>query len=182
MIRDKMSGITIDTEGIVRGRRLIRGKIRDAVSIRIRGKKHYELDGLFVDGADYEEVIIDADGNTITGADYSDFMIAGDIIDHRDGSFTVILGMPTEEEKAVTEAEEKAIALTVGMDEEEAEAARELLMEWKPGRRYPEGAWIKRDGEVCRCVRAHVSRKTDTPGMSAAYSRLSREAKEGERS
>lgn len=181
MIRDKLSGMTIDTEGVMHGRRLVGGRIREAVSFRIRGKKHYELDELFVDGADYEEVIIDADGNTKSGDDYSDFMIAGDIIDHRDGSFTVILGMPTEEEKAVTEAEEKAAALTVGMDEEGAEEARELLMEWKPGRRYPEGAWIKRDGEVFQCERAHVSRKTDMPGVSESYRKSTHRAKEGGR-
>lgn len=181
MIRDKLSGMTIETAGIMRGRRLVGGRIRDAVSIRIEGKKHYELDELFTDGAIYEEVVTDTEGNLAAGDDLGGYFIAGDIIDHRDGSFTVVLGMPTDEEKAVTEAEEKAAALTVGMNEEGAEAARELLMEWKPGRRYPEGAWIKRDGEVFRCEKSHVSRKTDTPGVSASYRKSTHRAKEGGR-
>ena len=51
---------------------------------------------IFID--DVEWYIVEKDNDNIETYDNSDFSIAGDIIDHRDGTITVKMGKPTAEE------------------------------------------------------------------------------------
>lgn len=63
---------------------------RDSKTITLE-MTHAEADELFVDGAEWS--IKDADG---TEYDNSDYCIAGDIIDHRDGTISVKMGKSTD--------------------------------------------------------------------------------------
>lgn len=65
---------------------------------------HADADELFVDDVEWGVVFDGVDSNTNQPVheeyDYSAFNVAGDIIDHRDGTLTVKMGKPTDLEDA----------------------------------------------------------------------------------
>lgn len=83
---------------------------------------------MFVDGAQWfieeetEKVVETVDENSevihetvvdVISHDNSDYSLAGDIIDHRDGTVTVKMGKPTEIEVAMNTIDELLIAMEV---------------------------------------------------------------------
>lgn len=64
---------------------------------------HATADELFVDGLEWsivEDIPTEEDPQHREEWDNSDYSVAGDIIDHRDGSITVKMGKPTDLEEA----------------------------------------------------------------------------------
>lgn len=55
---------------------------------------------LFVNNAQWSIVETDASGTNINEYDNSDYILAGDIIDHRDGTLTIVMGKLTDLEEA----------------------------------------------------------------------------------
>lgn len=69
---------------------------RESKSITLE-MEHATADELFVDDAEWS--ILDGE----TEYDNSDYSVAGDIIDHRDGTLTIKMGKPTDLELAYEE-------------------------------------------------------------------------------
>lgn len=72
----------------------------------------------FVDDIQYRhEWESEANGATeIRQEDLSEFCLAGDIVDHRDGTVTVYMGKPTELELTNAELDEAAAAMREGVN------------------------------------------------------------------
>ena len=85
----------------------------------------------FQDGAQYHqaweslETVTDPDtGETSTQTveytrDLSEWSVAGEVVDHRDGTCTVLMGKPTEREMMQAQLEEQAAALAILFGEAE---------------------------------------------------------------
>lgn len=97
----KINGLTIDVVSVYGGKRDMLGAKRDSLAIKLHSD--YEtVVNTFVDGMAYSLVDISTDdeGNTSTYEyDKSEYSMAGDIVDHRDGTITVHMGKPTELEE-----------------------------------------------------------------------------------
>ena len=90
------------------------GQYRDCLSIKITGSPYETISGMFLNGAVFSimayEEIPNVSGLPSREYEYveypkTDYIVAGDIIDHRDGTFTVLMGKKTalellEEENA----------------------------------------------------------------------------------
>lgn len=116
--------------------------------------------------------------------DNSEYSLAGDITDHRDGTVTVKMGKPTEEESAkatvtalagapVTYAravelrpiiEQAAVSLSDG----EAASVPELITAWAYPVDYAEGDRRSYGGKVHKCRKAHTSQANWTPDKTPA--------------
>lgn len=116
--------------------------------------------------------------------DNSEYSLAGDITDLRDGTVTVKMGKPTEEESAkatvtalagapVTYAravelrpiiEQAAVSLSDG----EAASVPELITAWAYPVDYAEGDRRSYGGKVHKCRKAHTSQANWTPDKTPA--------------
>lgn len=84
----------------IRGvKRDLYGANRDTLTMKFDGVTASELAAVFTEGAIYEvdNGEIDEQGNPIT-YDKSDYCLTGDLIDHRDGTVTVIMAKRTDAE------------------------------------------------------------------------------------
>ena len=77
-----------------------------------------EIKAAFTDGVTYAREWDSQDGdNTLTMTDdLSAYSIAGDIVDHRDGTVTVFMGKPTELELTNAELDEAEAAMREGVN------------------------------------------------------------------
>ena len=116
--------------------------------------------------------------------DNSEYSIAGDITDHRDGTVSIKMGKPTEEESAkatvialagapVTYAravelrpiiEQAAVSLSDG----EAASVPEFITAWAYPVDYAEGDRRSYGGEVYKCRQAHTSQEGWKPSTTPA--------------
>lgn len=116
--------------------------------------------------------------------DNSEYSLAGDITDHRDGTVSIKMGKPTEEESAkatvtalagapVTYAravelrpiiEQAAVSLSDG----EAASVPELITAWAYPVDYAEGDRRSYGGKVHKCRKAHTSQANWTPDKTPA--------------
>lgn len=83
-------------------------------------------DAAFVNGAEYrhewDSTVIAEDGTESTeiySNDLSEYCIAGEIVDHRDGTVTVYMGKKTETELMQERIDEQETALNILFGEEE---------------------------------------------------------------
>ena len=89
-----------------------------------------EAKAAFADGAQYAQVWdsvvtdVDGDGNEVETVveerrDLSEWSFAGEIVDHRDGTVTVLMGKPTEVERLQRTVDEQSAALAILFGEAE---------------------------------------------------------------
>lgn len=134
---------------------------------------------------------LDNDGNptgqteeVVTEEDMSAYSLAGEIVDHRDGTVSIKMGKPTETESAkatvtalagepVTYAravelrpiiEQAAVSLSDG----EAASVPELITAWAYPVAYAEGDRRSYGGKVYKCRQAHTSQVDWTPEKTPA--------------
>lgn len=120
----------------------------------------------------------------VTEEDMSAYSLAGEIVDHRDGTVSIKMGKPTETESAkatvtalvgapVTYAravelrpiiEQAAVSLSDG----EAASVPELITAWAYPVDYAEGDRRNYGGKVCKCRQAHTSQADWTPDKTPA--------------
>ena len=90
----------IEVNGIYGGQRSMLGKIRNSLEIKLKGE-YTNLESIFSDNLKfwvYQEEVENGEIILAETFDKSGYCLGGDIVDHRDGSFTVYMGMKTEEE------------------------------------------------------------------------------------
>jgi hypothetical protein len=134
---------------------------------------------------------LDNDGNptgqteeVVTEEDMSAYSLAGEIVDHRDGTVSIKMGKPTETENAkatvtalagapVTYAravelrpiiEQAAVSLSDG----EAATVPELITAWAYPVAYAEGDRRSYGGRVYKCRQAHTSQEGWKPSATPA--------------
>ena len=134
---------------------------------------------------------LDNDGNptgqteeVVTEEDMSAYSLAGEIVDHRDGTVSIKMGKPTEAETAkatvtalagapVTYAravelrpiiEQAAVSLSDG----EAATVPELITAWAYPVAYAEGDRRSYGGRVYKCRQAHTSQEGWKPSATPA--------------
>lgn len=93
-------GTLIHTKGIYGGQRSMRGKIRNSLEIKLNGD-YSQIKDIFTDNllfSVHQKHMENEDVVHEETFDKSEYCLGGDIIDHRDGSFTVYMGMKTSEE------------------------------------------------------------------------------------
>ena len=123
----------IDTEpSIFEKKRLVCGTFRECIRYTVVGS-FADVAEKFVDGASYlvRESYIDEDGNEATvDYDKSLYCVAGDIVDHRNGTITIYMGKKTASEimQEAYEALKARVDALGGI--EEAEGAKAKLAEW----------------------------------------------------
>ena len=95
-------------------KRMFRGQDRDCILIKFNNVSYEVLNEIFIDGLNFSimayEEISNVSGLPSREYEYveypkTDYIVAGDIIDHRDGTFTALMGKKTalellEEENA----------------------------------------------------------------------------------
>lgn len=123
----------VETEpSIFEKKRLSCGTFRDCVRYTVKGA-YADVAQKFTDGASYcvREISTGNDGKEIaTDFDKSEYCVAGDIVDHRNGTITVYMGKKTASElmqEAFNALSERVEAIG-GIDE--AEAANAKLADW----------------------------------------------------
>lgn len=134
---------------------------------------------------------LDNDGNptgqteeVVTEEDMSAYSLAGEIVDHRDGTVSIKMGKPTESESAkatvtalagapVTYAravelrpiiEQAAVSLSDG----EAASVPELITAWAYPVAYAEGDRRSYGGKLYKCQQAHTSQEDWKPSATPA--------------
>lgn len=134
---------------------------------------------------------LDNDGNptgqteeVVTEEDMSAYSLAGEIVDHRDGTVSIKMGKPTETENAkatvtalagapITYAravelrpiiEQAAVSLSDG----EAATVPELITAWAYPVAYAEGDRRSYGGRVYKCRQAHTSQEGWKPSATPA--------------
>lgn len=100
---------------------LVNGINRDYLRITINNTTYEKVKANFVNNATYaiRQFDLDESGNeltTYTDFDWSAYSVAGEIVDHRDGRFTVYMAKPNNYETAV----DNLIADSIMADEIEA--------------------------------------------------------------
>lgn len=114
--------------------------------------------------------------------DMSDYSLSGDITDHRDGTVSIKMGKPTEEESAVG----AVVALTgevvnmaraaelrpmiemaaMSLSDGEAATAVELFPKWAYPVSYIVGNRVSDSGKLYKCRKAHTSQKSWNPAAT----------------
>lgn len=114
--------------------------------------------------------------------DMSDYSLSGDITDHRDGTVSIKMGKPTEEESAVG----AVVALTgevvnmaraaelrpmiemaaMSLSDGEAATAVELFPKWAYPVSYIMGNRVSDSGKLYKCRKAHTSQKSWNPAAT----------------
>lgn len=114
--------------------------------------------------------------------DMSDYSLSGDITEHRDGTVSIKMGKPTEEESAVG----AVVALTgevvtmaraaelrpmiemaaMSLSDGEAATAVELFPKWAYPVSYIVGNRVSDSGNLYKCRKAHTSQKSWNPAAT----------------
>lgn len=120
-----INGEALTHKQILGGPRRVCGAIREAIEMQITGSEHAALAALFVNGASFAVrqmeqqqgetgPVLDEEGKPVlTPVDYdkSEYCVAGEIVDHRDGTFTVYMGKPTAAERERDEKDQLMLEL-----------------------------------------------------------------------
>lgn len=169
-------------------REMIDGAAREAIKVRIAGLTAEEAAALFVTDLTWS-VTNDADTDHPMTDDRSHYKVPGDIISHRDGTVTVIMGedlpeqrlsdaldtitgggVRTVAEARVTRAKVESLfcAAADKLTGDEVIQCRQLAAEWQPGT-YQAGDVRTDGGYPYKCVQAHDS--TDNPAWRPSTER-----------
>lgn len=116
--------------------------------------------------------------------DMSDYSLSGDITDHRDGTVSIKMGKPTEEESAVgavvaltgeAVTVERAAELrpmiemaAMSLSDGEAATAVELFPKWAYPVSYVVGNRVSDGGKLYKCRQAHTSQEGWKPSATPA--------------
>lgn len=114
--------------------------------------------------------------------DMSDYSLSGDITDHRDGTVSIKMGKPTEEESAVgavvaltgeVVTAERAAELrpmiemaAMSLSDGEAATAVELFPKWVYPVSYIVGNRVSDSGKLYKCRKAHTSQERWNPAAT----------------
>lgn len=114
--------------------------------------------------------------------DMSEYSLSGDITDHRDGTVSIKMGKPTEEESAVgavvaltgeVVTAERAAELrpmiemaAMSLSDGEAATAVELFPKWAYPVSYIVGNRVSDSGKLYKCRKAHTSQKSWNPAAT----------------
>lgn len=79
--------------------RNIRGSTRDSLEITLNSTYEYVVE-TFIDDLEYSLVQVDEETQEKQEYDKTEYCISGDIVDHRDGTITIYMGVKTELEYA----------------------------------------------------------------------------------
>lgn len=114
--------------------------------------------------------------------DMSEYSLSGDITDHRDGTVSIKMGKPTEEESAVgavvaltgevvnmaraAELRPMIEAAATSLSDGEAATAVELFPKWAYPVSYIVGNRVSDSGKLYKCRKAHTSQKSWNPAAT----------------
>lgn len=114
--------------------------------------------------------------------DMSEYSLSGDITDHRDGTVSIKMGKPTEEESAVgavvaltgevvtmaraAELRPMIEAAATSLPDGEAATAVELFPKWAYPVSYIVGNRVSDSGKLYKCRKAHTSQKSWNPAAT----------------
>lgn len=114
--------------------------------------------------------------------DMSEYSLSGDITDHRDGTVSIKMGKPTEEESAVgavvaltgevvtmaraAELRPMIEAAATSLSDGEAATAVELFPKWAYPVSYIAGNRVSDSGKLYKCRKAHTSQKSWNPAAT----------------
>lgn len=114
--------------------------------------------------------------------DMSEYSLSGDITDHRDGTVSIKMGKPTEEESAVgavvaltgevvtvaraAELRPMIEAAAMSLPDGEAAKAVELFPAWAYPVSYVVGNRVSDGGKLYKCRQAHTSQKSWNPAAT----------------
>lgn len=134
---------------------------------------------------------LDNDGNptgqteeVVTEEDMSAYSLAGEIVDHRDGTVSIKMGKPTEAENAVgavvaltgevvtmaraAELRPMIEAAATSLPDSDAAKAVELFPAWAYPVSYIEGNRVSDGGKLYKCQQAHTSQEGWKPSTTPA--------------
>lgn len=167
MIRNKNTLISLDILSSEKDRAYMNDYTRDIMRFRLHSTYEIVL-AFFTDGAVLEDVQ-EVDGAEVITS-LSDYCIAGDITDHRDGTFTVVMGAMTEDEKklSATQAEHEEYKESVNIilpliDDETALYVKPLFPVWESGIEYAIGERFTYNGELYKVAQNHTSQSDWLP-------------------
>lgn len=157
-----INGESLETQSVLGARLAVCGKVRPAVSIRVAGGDYETLARLFSGDTDF--ILREETQQGVLDHDYSAYTVAGDITDHRDGSFTVVMARRTEEEEEI-----EALRRQLGEERSEISRLRERLAipawtELASGTEIDLGAQVRYLGSEFSCVKEHAKLLTRAPG------------------
>lgn len=114
--------------------------------------------------------------------DMSEYSLSGDITDHRDGTVSIKMGKPTEEESAVgtvvaltgevvtmaraAELRPMIEAAAMSLPDSDAAKAVELFPAWAYPVSYIKGNRVSDSGKLYKCRKAHTSQKSWNPAAT----------------
>lgn len=114
--------------------------------------------------------------------DMSEYSLSGDITDHRDGTVSIKMGKPTEEESAVgavgaltgeavtveraAELRPMIEAAATSLSDSDAAKAVELFPAWAYPVSYIVGNRVSDSGKLYKCRKAHTSQKSWNPAAT----------------
>lgn len=114
--------------------------------------------------------------------DMSEYSLSGDITDHRDGTVSIKMGKPTEEESAVgavvaltgeavtaaraAELRPMIEAAAMSLSDGEAATAVELFPKWAYPVSYIVGNRVSDSGKLYKCRKAHISQERWKPSAT----------------
>ena len=134
---------------------------------------------------------LDNDGNptgqteeVVTEEDMSAYSLAGEIVDHRDGTVSIKMGKPTEAENAVgavvaltgevvtmaraAELRPMIEAAATSLPDSDAAKAVELFPAWAYPVSYIEGNRVSDGGKLYKCLQEHTSQEGWKPSATPA--------------
>ena len=115
MIRNKNTLETLDILSSEKNRAYMMESMRDVMRFVVESTYETVL-AFFANGVELEDVQ-EVDGAEVI-TPLSEYCIAGDITDHRDGTFTVIMGAKTVYEKRIDELQADSDALKILLGED----------------------------------------------------------------
>ena len=163
MIRNTKTLETLDILSSEKDRAFMNGYTRDIMRFRLRSAYDIVL-AFFADGAVLEDVQEVEGAEVITSM--SDYCLAGDITDHRDGTFTVIMGAMTEDEKSFSLLRDNMNIILPMLNDEQAISVKTLYGEWEADKEYKAGERFMFGGYLHKVILNHTSQKEQTPDIA----------------
>lgn len=163
MIRNTKTLETLDILSSEKDRAFMNGYTRDIMRFRIHSAYDIVL-AFFTDGAALEDVQEVEGAEVITSL--SEYCLAGDITDHRDGTFTVIMGAKTEDEKSFSLLRENVNVILPLLDDEQAVAVKVLYPAWEIGNKLEAGERVLYGDALYKVLQGHYAQEYYAPDAS----------------
>ena len=169
MLRNKETSNTLELLSSKSGGAYVSGVYRDVISFKVKST-YEEIKAFFADGVSLEAVQTITEGETKKEmvTDYSDYCIAGDITDHRDGTFTVIMGAKTEDEIANELLKENVNIILPLLDDEQAVTVKKLYPVWEIGKNLEAGERVLHGDNLYKVLQGHYAQEYYAPDIATS--------------